>query len=112
MEPRDVVQAAIDAYHAHDLDRCMSFYAPDVVVKRADGTLMMDGAETVMARYAKSMSDHANLHYDIPNRTALGPYVIDEECVTGYSNGRPDEVRATLVCRFNCVLIPEILILT
>ena len=25
MEPPDVVQAAIDAYHAHDLDLCLSF---------------------------------------------------------------------------------------
>src|SRR5713226_518290 len=91
MEPRDVVQAAIDAYHAHDLDRCMSFHAPDVVVKRADGTIMMGGAETVRARYAKSLSDHPNLHYDIPNRIALGPYVIDEERVTGYSKGGPVE---------------------
>jgi hypothetical protein len=60
MEPRDVVLAAIDAYHAHDLDRCLSFYAPDVAVKGADGTLMMDGTEAVRARYAKSMSDHPN----------------------------------------------------
>ena len=70
VEPRDVVQSAIDAYHAHDLDRCLSFYAADVVVKRADGTILMDGAEAVRARYAKSMSDHPNLHYDIPNRIA------------------------------------------
>ena len=39
MEPRDVVQAAIDAYHDHDLDRCLSYYAPDVVVKDADGNV-------------------------------------------------------------------------
>lgn len=55
MEPPDVVQAAIDAYHDHDLDRCVAFYAPDVVVKRADGTIAMHGAEVVRARYAKSM---------------------------------------------------------
>ena len=48
MEPRDVVQAAIDAYH--DLDRCLGFYAPDVVVKLADGTIVMDGAEAVRAK--------------------------------------------------------------
>ena len=24
MEPRDVVQEAIDGYHAHDVDRCLS----------------------------------------------------------------------------------------
>jgi hypothetical protein len=32
VEPRDVAQAAIDAYHDHDLDPCMSYYASDVVV--------------------------------------------------------------------------------
>jgi hypothetical protein len=109
MERRDIVQAAIDAYHAHDLDRCMSFYAPDVVVKRAAGTIMMDGAETVRARYAKSMSDHPNPHYDIPNRIAVGPYVIDEERVTGYSRGGPDVVRAVLVYRFDGALTREML---
>jgi uncharacterized protein (TIGR02246 family) len=41
VEARDVVQAAIDAYHAHDLDRCLSYYAPDVVVKDADGRILM-----------------------------------------------------------------------
>jgi hypothetical protein len=112
VEPRDVVQAAIDAYHAHDLDRCLSFYAPDVVVKRADGTILMEGADAVRARYAKSMSDHPNLHYDIPNRIALGPYVIDEERVTGYSPGGPDMVRAVLVYRFAGDKICEILILS
>jgi hypothetical protein len=112
VEPRDVVQAAIDAYHAHNLDRCQSFYAPDVVVKRADGTILTDGAEAVRARYAKSIADHPNLHYDIPNRIALGPYVIDEERVTGYSAGGPDVVRAVLVYRFDGGLIREILILS
>jgi len=87
LEPRDV-EAAIDAYHAH-LDRCLSFYAPDVVVKRADGTILMDGAEAVRARYAKSISDHPNLHYDVLNRIALGPYVVDEERVTGIPPADP-----------------------
>lgn len=112
MEPRDAVQAAIDAYHGHDLDRCLSFYAPDIVVKRADGAILMDGAEAVKARYAKSILDHPDLHYDISNRIALGPYVIDEERVTGYSAGGPDVVRAVLVYRFADDLISEILILS
>ena len=112
MEPSDIVQAAIDAYHAYDLDRCLSFYAPDVVVKRADGTILMDGVEAVRARYAKSMADHPNLHYEIPNRIALGDHVVDEERVTGYSPGGPDVVRAVLVYRFEGDLIREILILS
>jgi len=112
MEPREIVQAAIDAYHAHDLDRCLSFYAPDVVVRQIDGTVRMDSAEAVRARYAKSMADHPNLHYDIPNRIALGNYVIDEERVTGYAPGGPEVVRAALVYRFENGLIQEILILS
>jgi hypothetical protein len=56
--------------------------------------------------------EHPNLHYDIPNRIALGPYVIDEERVTGYSPGGPDVVRAVLVYRLDGALIREILILS
>ena len=112
MKPRDIVQAAIDAYHDHDLDRCLGFYAPDVVVKRADGTILMDGAAAVRARYAQAMSDHPNLHYDIPNRIALGAFVVDEERVTGYAPGGPDAVRAALIYRFAGDLIQEIQILS
>jgi hypothetical protein len=84
MEPRDIVQAAIDAYHAHDLDRCLGYYAADIVVRDADGKVLMDGADAVRARYARAMRDHPDLHYDIPNRIALGDWVVDEERVTGY----------------------------
>jgi hypothetical protein len=71
----------------------------------------MDGAEAVRVRYAKSMTDHPNLDYRIPNRIALGPYVVDEERVTGYSPGGPDVVRAVLVYGFGGDLMCEILIL-
>jgi hypothetical protein len=87
VEPAGIVQAA-DAYHDHDLNRGLGFYAPDVVVKRADGTVVMDRADVVRARYATSMADHPNLHYE------------------------PDVVRAVLVYRFEAGLTAEILILT
>ena len=113
MEPRDIIQAAIDAYHAHDLDGCLAYYAADVVVKAFDGTILMAGAEAVRARYAKSMADHQDLHYDIPNRIALGEWVIDEERVTGYAGPRAGQVvRAALVYRLSDGLIQEILILS
>ncbi len=112
MEPREIVQAAIDAYHAHDLDRCLSFYAPDVVVKDADGNVTMDGREAVRARYARSMADNPDIHYDIPNRISLAEYVIDEERVTGFTKpGSPAAVAAVLVYRFAGDLIREITIL-
>ena len=111
MEPRDAVQAAIDAYHDHDLDRCLSYYAADVVVKDADGQVLMDGSDAVRARYASSMAENPDKHYDIPNRIALGEWVVDEERVTGYAGPRAGEVvRAVLVYRFSDRLIREITI--
>lgn len=113
MEPRDVVQAAIEAYHAHDLDRCLSYYAPDVVVKDADGNVTMDGSDAVRARYARSMAEQPDIHYDIPNRISLGEFVVDEELVTGFSKpGSPAALGAVLVYRFAGELIREITILT
>jgi hypothetical protein len=113
MQPSEIVQAAIDAYHAHDLDRCLSFYAPDVVVKDGAGTVLMDGAAEVRARYAKSMAEHPNLRYDIPNRIALDDWVVDEERVTGRSDRSAGEVvRAVLVYRFEDGLIREIVVYT
>jgi hypothetical protein len=113
LEPRDVVQAAIDAYHDHDLDRCLSYYAPDVVVKDADGNVVMNGSDAVHARYASSMSENPNIHYDIPNRIALGAFVVDEEHVTGFTKpGSKPELRAILIYRFSGALIREITILT
>ena len=111
LEPRDLVQAAIDAYHDHDLDRCLSFYTPDVVVTDAEGAVIMRGSEEVRGRYAASMAKHPNLHYDIPQRMAVGSFVIDEELVTGFSAGGPEMLRAVLVYRFVDAKISAIQIL-
>jgi hypothetical protein len=82
-------------------------------VKDAEGSILMDGAEAVRSRYAKSMSDNPNIRYDIPNRIALGDWVIDEERATGYTKpGSADVVRAVLVYRISGDLIREILILS
>lgn len=113
LEPREVVQAAIDAYHDHDLGRCLGYYAADVVVKDADGNVLTDGAEAVRAQYAKAIADNPNHRYDIPNRISFGQWVIDEERVTGFTKpGSPDVVRAVLVYRLSSQRIQEILILT
>ena len=113
MEPQEVVQAAIDAYHDHDLDRCLAYYAPDVVVRDAEGNVLMDGAEAVKKRYARAIDENPMIRYDIPNRIALNEWVIDEERVTGFTKpGSPEMVRAVLVYRFSGERIREILILS
>ena len=113
MEPQEVVQAAIDAYHDHDLDRCLGYYAQDVVVRDAEGNVLMDGADAVRSRYAKAIAENPKIHYEIPNRIALGEWVIDEERVTGFTKpGSPEVVRAVLVYRLSGERIREILILS
>jgi hypothetical protein len=113
VEPSQVVQAAIDAFHDRDLNRCLGYYADDVVVKDAAGTVLMDGAAAVRRRYAQMMEENPNVRYEIPNRIALGEWVIDEERVTGFTKpGSPEVVRAVLVYSLSGGLIREILILS
>jgi hypothetical protein len=59
------------------------------------------------------MVENPDIHYDIPNRIALGAFVVDEEQVTGFTKpGSPAEARAVLIYRFSGDLISEIMILT
>lgn len=82
------------------------------MVKDADGKVLMDGRDAVGARYARSMAENPEIHYDIPNRIALGSFVVDEEHVTGFTKpGSAPELRAVLVYRFSGALISEITIL-
>ena len=69
----------------------------------------MDGIEAIRARYARSMAENPDIHYDIPNRISLGEFVVDEERVTGFTKaGSPAEVSAVLIYRFVGTLIREI----
>jgi len=59
------------------------------------------------------MAENADMHYDIPNRIALGAFVVDEERVTGFTKpGSPAAVRAVLIYRFSGDLMQEITILS
>jgi hypothetical protein len=85
----------------------------DLVVKDAGGNVVMDGSGAVRARYAKSMSENPDIHYDTPNRISLGAFVLDEERVTGFTKqGSAAEMRAVLIYRFSGELIQEITVLT
>ncbi len=117
----DDIVAALEA-QGIDVEQAIPEYGPgqqEIAVRyrdalaAADGNLLMGGAEAVRTRYAKSMSNNPHLHYDIPNRIALGAWVIDEELVTGFTKpGSPDVARAVLIYRFSGDLIREIVILS
>jgi hypothetical protein len=83
------------------------------VVKDAEGNILMDGADAVRSRYAKSILDNPDIRYDIPNRITLGKWVIDEERVTGFTKpGSPEVMRAVLIYRLSGDRIREISILS
>ena len=46
-------------------------------MKDAEGLVAMDGRDAVRARYARSMNENPEMHYDIPNRISLGEFVVD-----------------------------------
>jgi hypothetical protein len=112
MEPQDIVQASMDAYNAHDIDATFASFAPDVVVKDADGKIMMDGLDEVRSRYAKWRADNPDIRYEIVRRIALGEWVVDEERVSGLAEPRADQVlRAIILYRVSNGRVREIQVL-
>jgi hypothetical protein len=83
----DPVQAQLDAYNAHDVEAFVACYAADVKMFDATGTLVMDGAEAVRARYGALFAASPQLHAEVTQRTRIGTasawYVVDTERVRG-----------------------------
>lgn len=83
MTPTDLAQAQLDAYNAHDLERFVACYHPDVEVRDFPaGTLRIEGHDAMRARYAP-MFEKGIVHADVVKRVAQGAVVIDEESVRG-----------------------------
>jgi hypothetical protein len=85
------VENAVDdqlcAYNAHDLDAFVACYAEGVVVEDADGGVLIDGREAMREHYGRVFDGMPNLHAEIVKRICVGSYVVDEEHVTGRSDG-------------------------
>ncbi len=84
MNPEALVQGQLEAYNARDVDRFMSYYAADVVVKSlAKDATVLQGFDVMRARYADVFRDSPNLHATAMTRLVQGDFVIDHEHVTG-----------------------------
>jgi len=82
--PASVVQLQVEAYQARDLDRFLSYYAPDVVIiKQPGGKVVAQGREAMRPIYDKLFQSSPKLHIRVLRRTVVGKTVIDEELVTG-----------------------------
>jgi hypothetical protein len=91
--PVTVVQSQVGAYNARDIERFLSYYADDVVVRRLPGgEVAWDGKAAMRVRYASRFADNPDLRCTVTRRIVHGNWVVDHELVTGVE-GRP-RVRA------------------
>ncbi len=94
----DPVQDQVDAFNAHDVDRFVAAYDPDVVIEDGAGNVTMRGHDAMRAFYGPPFAQSPKLHVRIANRIRVGEYVIDEEYVTGADvPGFPPEVHAAAI---------------
>jgi len=92
----DPVARQVDAYNRRDIDAFRSCYAPDTVIEDAVGTILMQGHETMRARYSELFIASPNLRAEIATRIRIGAYVIVEERINGRRDAA-DEVRVVAI---------------
>ena len=96
----DVIAVQVDAYNARDLDRFLECYAPDAVIEDGTGQVLMRGRDAMRSLYGQLFAQSPELHCEIRQRICVGPYVVDEEAITGFHlAGFPTEMHAAAVYR-------------
>jgi len=99
-DPAAVVAAQVEAYNARDLDRFLECYSADAVIEDGSGQVLMRGREAMRGVYAQLFAQSPELHCEIRQRISVGPYVVDEEAITGlHLAGFPTEMHAACVYR-------------
>lgn len=96
----DVVAAQVDAYNARDLERFLGCYAADAVIEDGTGQVLMRGHEAMRGLYGQLFAQSPELRCEIRQRIRVGPFVVDEEAVSGvHLAGFPTDVHAAAVYR-------------
>jgi hypothetical protein len=83
----DAVERQVEAYNAGDVDAFVACYAAEVALEDADGNLQTNGREQLREDYAKLFERCPDLHAEIATRIRVGPYVVDEERISGHPAG-------------------------
>ena len=94
----DIVDEQIAAYRRRDLDGFLSCYATDVQICGVDGSVRMDGIESMRERYGQLFDGSPDLAVEIANRIVVENCVVDEERISGFNlPGYPTELHAAVV---------------
>jgi uncharacterized protein (TIGR02246 family) len=97
---RDVIREMIDAYNAHDLERCLTYCVPDVQIENADGQVLWNGHAGVRAFYEPVLAQSPALHAEVLNRMHVGEWDVLELQLTGFiKEGSAPEQHAMQIFR-------------
>ncbi len=79
--PEAVVQEQLAAYNAKDLPGLLATYAPDAEQYLLHGELLAKGHAAIAERFRQRFTE-PDLHARLLQRTLIGDFVLDLECVT------------------------------
>jgi len=79
----DPVADFLAAFNAHDLDRALAYLAPDYLMERPPGTVIIQSREALRAAFSSLFAQSPTLHVEVRNRFQVGQWVIDEHHLTG-----------------------------
>lgn len=95
-----VIQAQLDAYNRHDAEAFAATYAPDAeIVELATGALLAKGTAAIRTHYAGRFLANPKLRAELLSRVLQGPFVLDQERITGVltAPGGPERPALTAV---------------
>jgi uncharacterized protein (TIGR02246 family) len=97
-DPVAVVAHMVDAYNARDINRFLDCYSPDAVIEDGRGKVLRQGRDAMRGFYGQLFAQSPQLHCAVRQRIHVGPYVIDEEAVSGiHLDGFPTQLHAAAV---------------
>ena len=79
--PTGPVQRQLEAYNRHDLTAFLDCYADDVVIRHADGRVLITGRTEMEARYSALFAAFPDVRAQVPTRIELDGWTVDEEVV-------------------------------
>lgn len=86
--PERVVQEQLEAYNRHDLEAFLNAYSEDARVLGPAGEILFSGIDQIRQRYARRFAESPSVRATVSRRLVEGPYVVDQEELTGLEGGR------------------------
>jgi uncharacterized protein (TIGR02246 family) len=94
VSPLDLVQGQLEAYNAQDVERFVSFFAPNAVLAGLNGPVTTEGLAAIRVRHETLFTQHPQNRATLLHRIVLGNVVIDHEDVLRAPGGERFQVAA------------------